>query len=63
MPKRNSWDLKEDEMLRKLVAEGQYAMDVAVGMRRSESAVRLRTKQLDLKIAAAPKGRSLKAKK
>jgi hypothetical protein len=60
VPKGKSWSLKEDEMLRKLIADHRYAVDVAVEMSRSEAVVRQRAKLLDLKFAAAPRGRRLK---
>jgi hypothetical protein len=57
VPKSKPWKLKEDETLRKLIADGRYAADIAVEMNRSESAVRMRAKQLDLSFAAAPRGK------
>jgi hypothetical protein len=49
MPKNRSWDL-EDQVLRKLIAEGRYAVDAAVEVNRSEAAVRLRAKLFGLSL-------------
>ncbi len=46
MPKNRPWDPAEDDLLHKLITEGRYAVDIAVEMSRSESAVRLRAKIL-----------------
>jgi len=47
MPKNRPWDPAEDDLLQKLITEGRYAVDIAVEMSRSESAVRLRAKILE----------------
>ena len=60
MAKIKAWSLEEDDVLRNLIAGGRYAFDVAVRMGHSESAVRARAKQLDMRFAAAPRGCSLK---
>ncbi|KRP85209.1 hypothetical protein AOQ73_39060 [Bradyrhizobium pachyrhizi] len=56
MPKNRPWDPAEDGTLQTLIAEGRYAVDIAVEMNRSEAAVRLRAKVLGLTFAAAPRG-------
>jgi hypothetical protein len=56
MPKNRPWDPAEDDLLHKLITEGRYAVDIAVEMSRSESAVRLRAKFLGLNFATAPRG-------
>jgi len=57
VPKSSPWKLTEDEILRKLIADGRYAVDVAIEMSRSVAAVRMRAKQLALRFAAAPRGK------
>jgi hypothetical protein len=49
MPKNRSWDL-EDQVRRKLIAEGRYTVDAAVEVNRSEAAVRLRAKLFGLSL-------------
>jgi len=58
--KRNKWGSEQDEILRRLIAEGIFANAAAVELRRSEATVRMRAKELGLKFAPAPRGASSK---
>ena len=63
------WTSEDDVMLRDLAAAGKYVVTIAVEMNRSESVIRSRAKENDVKIAKNTRGRiksverGLKAKK
>jgi hypothetical protein len=55
MPKNRLWDPAEDDTVQRL-SQGRYAVDIVVGMSRSEATVWLRAKVLALSLATAPRG-------